>query len=983
MVHSRLIFPLSLLLLAAACDLGPTTTVEEDRLQANWPVAPFPFRASVPGLSTRLTAKPGGTWSAPIELEVDLRRHRAQHGRFTHIIAAVSGEWRYDKEGSYRAGPSTYALSSNFTTAGVPIERFDGRPGFRLLGAKEGSPFEAVVSFPLPAEPGGRHTFSATLTAKLPADTPPGYYEPRLYVLARVEGVPDPVHLSRYGYGWNDWWFPALPLVKVGEAATPRIPWSILAGEKYMGRTGALPRSYRGKAALCTRSGFPARLILPPRGYGITPSFPSIFPSGTMAPIDGGHGVLPEELETYLRMDSGQASCRVSGPGGEQNLGTRTFTGAGEMGPSLQGGPFPVDMQRPGHYTITLQGTVQDAMGRTFSGGGTYDVYSARPLTFSTSCKPGCGFVVGDAYPPKVNVLPPFPAEVEMEVVFFPNSDPARKRTWKAKGRANRFGHYVTTDQPPLTFDEPGEYRSRVMARYKNSSGMLWMGEQVSTGVVAPRQPTLTLHGTRSFPYIRQTGAQTGAAARFENRPRIPYAVMLQTPYVFQDPFAPYYPQDTLFVPANFSDENLIEPHFSVGVHDDELRRRLVAHHTRRSVMPPVWSQPLHKPWSYLKDVLQISSVSYAWFPADAKETADELPIAPVGQDGWHPSAFPGKKKIEAYTTMGVVRPGFPVMTAAFAPEGLGLYWLASPNRFGGHFNRGNNGDLPGDLYRIQAGVVLRDLERKQNHYDVYGASIVVVPADGPADSNSILAPGKRPLITVGAREHRIFLATDTHDVVEVGEAIGLGGMVFPNIPAKVTWTVTRPSGEVSVARLTASKLGTGRGQPPVIADEPGLYRVKVDVQHGDLRGDVVGTPRGVFWHAAVAPDQPPLLSSSVPGIQRIDAVKGIRVPVSWPARLKKVKLHFGVLMPGQVLDQGEVEPADNSWAYPFAPLQVARQYPNLDVRDFSTGKWALADTVVFQFLLEAEDDGQRVVDSLRLFLRRDMLYNYRELMTQ
>ncbi|MDP6582096.1 MAG: hypothetical protein QF681_15690, partial [Vicinamibacterales bacterium] len=40
------------------------------------------------------------------------------------LVVGVLGELRYDEQGYYRSGSSTFALSSNLTTTGAPIERF-------------------------------------------------------------------------------------------------------------------------------------------------------------------------------------------------------------------------------------------------------------------------------------------------------------------------------------------------------------------------------------------------------------------------------------------------------------------------------------------------------------------------------------------------------------------------------------------------------------------------------------------------------------------------------------------------------------------------------------------------------------------------------------------------------------------------------------------------------------------------------------------
>ena len=957
----------------------------EDTIVARCKLEPFTWSADVTGFDPGLETDPGLSWSVDFDLEVDLRRYDERYGRFTELVVAVLGELRYDEQGYYRSGSSTFALSSNLTTTGVPIERFDGWPHFRLLHGKDGSPFEGVVRFPLP-EPeriGGVQSFPGRVTVELPPDTPPGIYEPRLYVLAQVEGEQVPQHLASFSADWNDDLTPpVLPMVQVGDPAAPRMPWTILAQYPYRGRVGTLPEEYGGRLELASRSGFPSNLILPPGTYEIAPGFPSEFPRSSVPPVDGGIEVIPIESPNYLDFGRGEVSCTVRGPGGAVDHGARGFEERGDIGPRLKGGPFRVELERSGTYEIRVEGWIEDRFGRRFVGGGTYTVEAARPLTFSTSCKPGTSFLVGNSYPGKVNVLPPFPAAVELQVDYYPDSDPARKRTWTARGHANRFGHFVPHDVEPLTFDEPGEYRSEIQASYVDVTGSVWRGTQVSVGVIAPEEGPLVLHGTRSFPYAnRMDDPDWGAVERFEDRPNLGTAFLPVTPYVFQDPYCPFHTEDTLFISTNGSEENIIEPHLSMTVTDPLLAQRLIEAYREPTVVAPAFDQPFEDDWIYLRDVMQISNDSFAWFPGD-RPGLDELPVLPVGEDGWHPAVFPEKQLVQAYTTMGIVRPGFPVMTLAFQTEAPGMYWLASPNRSGYHFNAGLNGDLPGDVYRIQAGAVLLDRETGRNHYAAYAASIAVNSPDGGRDSMSILGPGERPLVAFGDREYPIFLALDSHDTEEVGATLGLGGMVFPALPAKARWTVTKPGGEVIEVTGTANRLGLVRGSPGVPVDEPGIYRIRASVEHEDLVGDVVGTVDGTFWHCAVPADSRPLLSTSLGGMTVLDPMEGVRIPVSWPEGLRDVRLYLGVMMPGQVLDQVELRPRGNRWEYPFEPLEVVRQFPNYDVRHLGTGDWMMADTVVFQFFLEARDGDEEVYDSLRLFLRGDQLYNYRALMS-
>ena len=939
---------------------------------------PFPWKARVT-FPRSASARPGDSLTLGFTLEADLRAHEERYGQFTHLIVALSGGLQYDRQGRFRAGRASGALSTNFTATGIPVEYFDGWPRVGKLHGRDGNTLEATHSFALGAGDLARvHRLEGKLSVELPAGMAHGHYRPQLFVLVRVKGVTEPVHLTAFSDNWNEAQHMVLPLVKVGDAATPRLPWTILSQVKYRGQAGLLSDEDRRFVGLVPRAGFYSMFIIRPGRYKIVPDFPSVFPKRNIPSIAGGDVVIPEFLHNYLRLGRGVVSLKVRGPGGFADMGTRRLAHSDSA--RLEGG-FEVDMTRTGRYRLTLEGHVEEKYGRRLSGGGNYTVHVARPLSFSTSCKPGTSFLVGGAYPPKVNVNPPFPANVELKVDFYPNSDATRKRTWEARGKANRFGHFVPHGKVPMFFDEPGEYRSRVVARYTDGRGQLWMAEQSSTGVIAPRKRrTVVLHGTRSFPYgLRLGDDYNGGVKRFRDRQDMSTSFLTTSPTMLPDPYVPYDPKDTLFISTGGYNESLVEPHLSMDVKDPGLRARLLRAYRVPSFLVPPMYQPSRGKWHFLRNVVQLSTDSGGWFPADAAH-ADELPVLPVSGAGkLHPFAHPEHNSVEAYTILGIFRPGLPVMTSVHQRDALGLYWLTSPNSFGHHFNNGPNGDLPGDLYRVQAGLVLKDRVTGKNHYDAYSAAIAVT-SPGVAGT-AIRPPGERPLVTVAGRQHRIFLATDTHDTLEVGEILGLGGMVFPAVEAQVTWTITTPGGQTVVSRGRANRLGSVHGHATVPVKVPGLYRIKVGVRHGKLAGDIVGTVDGTYFVCAVAKDNPALLSTPLAAATPVVARKGLRIPLSWPARLQNVNIHWGVLMPGQVLDQGVAWPAANRHEYPFEPLHLATQFPNVDVRDFATGKWDLADTVVFQFFLEGTSAGVRVFDSLRLVLRKDRLYNYRALM--
>ena len=976
---------LSVLLLGIDdCRERPQSRLLGEQVQIKWTVPPFLWTARMSNLKPALTAVRGAPWVVDFDVEVDLTRYERKYGKFTQVIVAIRGERRYGEDGYYRSGSSTLAISSNFTTTGVPVERFTGWPRLKSLHGKEGSPFEATRSFPLPTADAlaGKHRFKGKLQLDVPADLAEGYWEPMFYVFVRVAGVADPVHLALFGYEWNGWYPPSLPLVKVGSPATPQVPWTIMSEYHVQGRNGTLPEEYRGRAEVCRRSGFPSRFIMPPGKYRIKPNLPSIFPRSSMSALDGGLDVITDQVDTFIELHGGSVACTVKGPSGStRDLGTTRFSGPTDTRPRVANGGFEVDMTQTGEYRINLEGSMNDAFGRRYHGGGTYRVTIAHPLTFSTSCKPGTSFLAGGVYPPKVNINPPFPAQVEVAVDYLPNSDRTRKRSWVGRGRANRFGHFIPYGKAPLRFDEPGEYISRVTARYTDVRGRLWMGQQISTGVIASKERKVELHGMRAFPYMNRMDQHFyGAKARFADRANILTSFMPDTPYMLSDPFVPYHGKDTLYVPSNLSTENIIEPHLSIKINDPVLAKKMMDAYSIRSMLVPDFYQPRAGPWLYLEDVVELSTDSFGWFPVSHGKH-DHLPAMSVGKDGYHPLAFPEHKRVEAYTYLGIVRPGFVVETTAYENEAIGYYWLVSPNRYGRHFGTGVNGDLPGDVYRIQAGLVLKDLETGKNHYDSISVAVSVIAANGKDNATSILPPGKRPQVVVAGREHMINLATDTHDILEVGETMGFGGLVFPAVPARVTWEVTKPSGEKVMVRGQANRLGAVGGRPMIPTDQVGVYKVKVSLRHEGLRGDVVGTRDGTFWHGVVAKGNPKLLRTSLPPMMKVDSRKGFRIPLTWPKNLRKARLHYAVIMPGQVLAQGVHRWGGGKFEYPFDPVQLMAQYSNFDARDFATGKWKLGETVVFQFLLEGEGPGGKVVDALRLVLRHDRLYNYRELM--
>lgn len=945
---------------------------------------PFTWGGQVTWVGDGLNAEPDGHWTLDYDLVADLRQHEEKYGSFETLVVAVQAWRRHDERGIWHPGMTTLAVSSTLSVTGMPIERFNGWPTLTALHGKDGSPFEAVSEHPITGSIDAEHALRGQLDVLLPGDTPQGWYQPRVLIGVRVAGAKNPVWLDNFGDNSNTQDEQVLPLVKVGSPADPRLPVALASDRHFRGQAGTLSEIDKQWHRLVGRAGFPRRFVVVPGQYDMGPAFPTHFPERIISPVDGGFDVVPERVRSYLDPSSLTVSLTVDG----QAVGAFP---PGEMpdepgGPPVQVGPafddhhggFPLDLGPTGKHAVRMEVAIEDLFGRTFVGGGDYTVWSAWPLSFSTSVKPGTNFLVGEGYPAKVNVNPSFPATIDVRVDYYPGSDPEKRVEWRSGGIANRFGHFFPYGIPSLVFDQPGEYVSHLVASWTDSRGVLWMGDQVSAGVIAPQEPVIHLHGTRSPPWNLKINEEWyGGKKQFEGRIDARAAYLPFKPGQIPDTFAPYAVEDTLFVQANGFKENIIEPHVSLSVDDPDLRARMLDGHRVGTVLPPPTLQLAPGPWYYLEDVLQVSADSAAWFPAD-EQHADELPAAPVGDGRWHPFVFPENNRIDAHLTLGVVRPGFPVMTSIFQSDAIGLYWLASPNRFGYHFNTSQNGDLAGDFYRIQAGVVLKDHERGTTLYDAWSASIAVVPDDGT--TTSISGPGARSLVSTSDREHPIFVGQDSHDALDVGETLYLGGMVAPAVLAEVVWSITKPSGARVEVRGIANRLGIVRGKPGVVVDEAGVYDVYTEMTWGDDVGDTLGTSQGSFQHFAVPPGNTRLLRTTLPAVQRVGPTETLEIPLSWPDDLENARLSFGVLMPGRVLDQGWVEPPQPEFEYRFTPRQVAVQHSNYDARNYAEGDWETADTVVLQFFIEGTRDGERVVDALRFALRGSTAYNYEAL---
>ncbi|MDP8223857.1 MAG: hypothetical protein P9L99_10895 [Candidatus Lernaella stagnicola] len=973
----------------------------------------YPWRGTVRADS--FEAKPGEEWHADFDIEIDFRRLREYPDVVKGVAVVLVGEQVYDEDG-ITTGLTATALSSRFTSAGVPIAYYEGTLPVRALGNQRGSPFEAATEFRGDSwTRGGRGRFKGRLSAVLPPDIPPGFYRPHVNVFVKFAGSNTPIDLAHLPVRLEQWLVEnirtggtqrahealrgrmppdmrefmqapqVLPAVQIGEPAPPRVAWTVFQDVEEYGQSGILANEDKESLGLISRVRLPTPLTLLPRQYRVNPGIPKLYPETALADLFIGRSTVPSRVKNFMdfgrvgaKADEGPyADAKLTGPDGTTlDLGRRLFVGEGSDGPLLENSGFTLDLRETGDYRLELTGRMFDQLGRGYEAGGTYDFTVALPLSFSTPVKPGTNFLEGARFPAVAHINPPVPAEVTVDVEYVPQSDMRRRVVRSFRGKANRFGHFVPQGQAPLVMSEPGEYRSLVTAQYRDEQGVLWQGAQASAGVVAEHDPEIVLHGGRTYLQPPRLGPpHYGGKERYDSRTEGGSSFLFLKFLTQYDYTLPYHSGDTLFAATTYPYETVIGIVLSMEAKTKQLARRIVeAYNPSGQPLNFPAVSLLHQP-ELLPDLFKISDDNFGYHRITA-EQPDHLPILSASERGWSPMQFPDKNTLEAYAYISVIRPGFSVMTMAFTGSLMGPCWIIAPNSYGGQINTSPNGDLPGDLYRVMAGLVFKDKITGENHYDAYASTIIASPPGSYA--NAVTAPGERPLMSVNGRDQYYFIGLDTSESFLVGEQMVLGGTVMPPVAADVAFTVTRPDGSQVATGGRSNRLGGFVAPDRVAVDQPGVYRVGVKIQGEHTSGDVAGSGDGEYFHFAVPEDEPKLLNIELPVFSRVKAGEDVVVPLSWPAELTDAKITYSIMMPGTVLDEGVREVSGADFRFRLNPTQLAIQYPFIDTVDFATGRKLYADTIVMVFFLEATRGGQKTYDVVRIILRGDRLFNSR-----
>lgn len=839
----------------------------------------------------------------------------------------------FDENGAAHKANQQF-LSSWMTPTGLPVERvgYNGIGQTRITSLRHADPnrIEAEWSF----------------EGNVPPNARPGLYVPRIQ--ANFSGIP--IAARHFGIFAAVESGPdrgsSLPPVRIGTPSSPRLYWMLGLDDLVNGLRGGVAVEDRGKFQIASHVTISSdALILPPRDertgalirYRLEPFVPMIATSTAR---------LTDPPLIPFRFPSGSLTVRVQKPDGTiDDLGSAPFAQstsrmpASRTGESIGGASssvsdyyqlttldprFEYTFTRYGRHVVTMSGWIEDAWGNRYEGGGTYEVFAARPLDIETAVLPGTPFFVGSDLASVVVVQPPVPAEVELVVRHLPDSDPLRAIRYEVRGRANRYGFaHLSTDA--VRFDTPGEYRLDLVARHVDADGTWWMGTATWGNVVETPDSPLRTKGRRGFDGVNAIQQQ--------------WFLVREARAGGDHVMFPFHAGDVMWMQKDDPAADI--PKITIQDTQGAFAARVRNRHG--SFEPPTMDQRI---------------------------TAGEIPLFSWSSSVNDVSSAPELTEQWAYFYAYAERPG--VRVREFVSEDLSGngYWRFSDNY---HFQLGNgaNGDQPNDFKFQFGGSVFRDDTDGFRYYGAYGSFFVLLPLQDevggrvmPPFQGNGGGPDGGPLFTLKGKGIDLFFhptGLRPGTILQRGHRASFAGYSAPTLPSKIEIVVTSPSGATRTIRGQANTIGYFYDPSQDFAvGESGIWKAKVKIvfdgrtSAGPVTapfpaGDVLGSRDGEFFFYVVDASAPQLDLAAMPQFVR-PADGPITFTVNRPSGLSNLQLTYTTTMPGFILE----EKVQTSMNVVYDATKMASDFPNLDLYDLDG--YAGVDTITLSLLLSGTD---------------------------
>lgn len=851
---------------------------------------------------------------------------------------------RFDAAGRQRASDKTFH-STELTPTGFGIERVANElflAALQVTNLRSGGPGRADADW------------SATFTVP---DLPAAIVQPRFGFA--ITGVPNtgrfldaPVALGGTAFTANAFW----PLVELGDPAPPRLALALGVNDFDNGTRGTVAVEDRGAFQLANHVALQGdSFVLPVRdprtGVPVRHRFEPFLPMLTgfdslrcASPIPFGSGT----LRVRVRRPDGQVDDLGEAPLRQmesrlvltrsdlrQALGTAGLPAVNEL--TTLDERFEYAFALPGTHLVEMTAAMTDVWGRSYTGGGTYEVVAARTLDIDGGVVIGTPFESGDVFSAAAVLSPPVPAEVELRIRHLPDSDPERAVESVVRGRANRFGYFAADGIP---MKGAGEFSVTMRATYLDPEGEAWAGEVRWGSVVASPQGDVVVHGRRGFQDANVVGQQWFTFSNDDLHPgdHVMY---------------PFHAGDVLWIEdtdrfSGVAASPTVALQDNAGALGARIRERY------RSFQPVLGSQT----------------------PFAEREAAGELPLFSSGALARNDFGPPEQW---GYAYLYAERPSVRVREMVTEDSTGAAYWRFRDQY---HFQPGVGieGDRENDFKFQFGGAVYRDETDGFRFYGAYASLFVLVPerSSGVATEKGRIMPPFQgngggpdggPLFTLKGKEIDLFFhptAVRPGSILQRGDRISFAGYSAPTLASKVEVMVTSPSGVVRTVYCQASAVGYAYDPAQDFrAFESGVWRAKVRIvfdgrtSAGQVTaphpsGDVLGSRDGEFYFYVVDPDEDQLELGTLPRFVR-PADGPIAFSIVRPSGLAEASLKYTVTMPGFILEEG----TKTSLSYSYDARALAKSFPNLDPVDLDG--YGGVDPITISFLVSGKDGAGRI----------------------
>jgi hypothetical protein len=876
------------------------------------------------------------TVDATLKVTAEHLRNLAGAGiKADNFCLLVTAERTFDAAGHLHF-PSDQYMSTLLTPAGLPIEGgAQGAVTTRFGGAFK-TPLDVLAKVPVAASGliAGSGGIVLHVSGQLPADLPAGIYRLRLdygvtqgnayYTLNGDAFASMPFFRGQEPQSY--FMSPAIRASGVtaaggtvsGGAIQPRIPWVLLNNYNSNGVNGVVADEDQPYFAISSRRLIQDDIILPrvdasgnAIAYSLEPTF--------LADTFDACWSIPWDYA------SGQISVAVTGPNGATvSLGTYPFLRQSGSGAST--GSLVLTSWKPpayGRYTAKVTGWIYDTSGNKYMGGGTYHFWIANRLTLATATFQGMPYPVGSAYGHDIAFAPPVPASVTVTATLYPNSDITEPISSTWSGTATMGGVFgALQGSKTLALSAPGEYAAHIVATYTDPGGIMWVCSMRHAGVVydpggpiVARGKKLNVNGQYLIQGNTHDEGYIDPVTDAEHLMHINF---------------PYNPGDVLMIAADGQGADKIIP---------TMTYEFTANPQRNDAQ---------------LNGIGISNVQI--------QTSN----------GYSPHMFPEYITDLAYYYGSAARPGFMGRFLVGETSVRGPYWPVSPNAFGSQINASPNGDSPGDIYRLLGGVVLRQ-KGAQPAYAGYIASAFLLPQG--TNNNRVIAAGSEDLTASTGQVGRVFLVGPRPGMTyPVGTTFAAAFQIDPIVPVNISFTMNYPDGRIVNTSGVSDAYGSFTGPVKFPLDIPGMYQYTVSANWNGYPAVMPGLP-ATGGEIYVLEAQPP---AGAAGIQirtadgtTFDPVAGIHITGTSSAD----HVHFTVVMPGAVLDHGDLPVTNGQFDYYFNPTGLHLRAQTYDIVDHATGKPQLGDVVHLSlFSQETTASGQTYHSFKRVVVRANQV---------